>query len=141
MKGDRERCIAAGMDGYLAKPIRPQELDEMLDRYLDVKPPLAELIEACTLSAETVRVDELLERIDGDRNFLAELLDVLRANYPAQVCAGREAVATNDAAGLQRVAHSLKGAFKNLAAPTASDLAAELESMGRRSVLRLRRAR
>jgi CheY-like chemotaxis protein len=34
MKGDREKCLAAGMDGYLAKPIRPQELDEMLDGYL-----------------------------------------------------------------------------------------------------------
>jgi CheY-like chemotaxis protein len=33
MKGDRERCLAAGMDGYLAKPIRPQELDEILERY------------------------------------------------------------------------------------------------------------
>ena len=34
MKGDQERCLAAGMDGYLSKPIRPQELDEILDRYL-----------------------------------------------------------------------------------------------------------
>jgi CheY-like chemotaxis protein len=34
MKGDRERCIAAGMDGYLSKPIRPQELDDLLSRYL-----------------------------------------------------------------------------------------------------------
>jgi two-component system, sensor histidine kinase and response regulator len=34
MKGDEERCLAAGMDGYLAKPIRPQELDAILEKYL-----------------------------------------------------------------------------------------------------------
>ena len=37
MKGDRERCLAAGMDGYLAKPIRPQELDEILDKYVALR--------------------------------------------------------------------------------------------------------
>ncbi len=34
MKGDREKCLAGGMDGYLTKPIRPQELDELLENYL-----------------------------------------------------------------------------------------------------------
>jgi two-component system sensor histidine kinase/response regulator len=37
MKGDQERCLAAGMDGYLTKPIRPQELDEILDKYIAVR--------------------------------------------------------------------------------------------------------
>lgn len=37
MKGDQERCLAAGMDGYLAKPIRPQELDEILNKYVALR--------------------------------------------------------------------------------------------------------
>jgi len=37
MKGDRERCLAAGMDGYLSKPIRPQELDKVLERYVALR--------------------------------------------------------------------------------------------------------
>jgi CheY-like chemotaxis protein len=37
MKGDRERCLASGMDGYLAKPIRPEELDELLTHYVEMK--------------------------------------------------------------------------------------------------------
>ena len=41
MKGDQERCLAAGMDGYLSKPIRPQELDEVLGKYLARKKEFA----------------------------------------------------------------------------------------------------
>jgi CheY-like chemotaxis protein len=37
MKGDRERCLAAGMDGYLSKPIRPQELDSVLEQYVAIR--------------------------------------------------------------------------------------------------------
>jgi PAS domain S-box-containing protein len=49
MKGDQERCLAAGMDGYLVKPIRPQELDEILERYLALRPKSANALEAVRL--------------------------------------------------------------------------------------------
>ena len=47
MKGDREKCIAGGMDGYLTKPIRPQELDEVLEDFVTrrIAPPAAEMAE------------------------------------------------------------------------------------------------
>jgi CheY-like chemotaxis protein len=50
MKGDQERCLAAGMDGYLVKPIRPQELDEILERYLAQRPKSANALESAGLS-------------------------------------------------------------------------------------------
>jgi two-component system sensor histidine kinase/response regulator len=131
MKGDRERCMAAGMDGYLTKPIRPQELDDVLDTYVvkertetPVAPPSDSL-------EESVLQDELLERIDGDRVFLAELLAIFQGDYPAQIRSAHEAIIKGDAAALQRIGHALKGALGNLAAPIAARVAAELESMGR----------
>lgn len=131
MKGDRERCMAAGMDGYLSKPIRPQELDEILDSYVAKERVDHPVEEPSNLREASVCTEELLERIDGDRAFLSELLDLFRQDYPGQLQAAREAVSKGDAAALQRVGHALKGALGNLAAPIASRLAGELESMGR----------
>ena len=133
MKGDRERCIEAGMDGYLSKPIRPQELDEVLDSYVTrERVDFAAESEAVAEPRESaVCATELLERIDGDRAFLAELLALFRDDYPVQVRAAHEAVKTGNAESLQRAAHALKGALANLAAPASSRLAGQLESMGR----------
>jgi CheY-like chemotaxis protein/HPt (histidine-containing phosphotransfer) domain-containing protein len=135
MNGDRERCIAAGMDGYLAKPVRPQELDAFLERYLpanrrELKCQSVKAVSDDAPQASVLR-EELLERVDGDRNFLSELLDLLRGDYPAQIQAMDDAIATSNGPGLQRVAHALKGALGNLAAPIASGFADELESFGR----------
>jgi two-component system, sensor histidine kinase and response regulator len=137
MKGDRERCIAAGMDGYLSKPIRPQELDELLDSYVALERAERPALEAKAAVNDCVCAQELLERVDGDRSFLAELLELFRADYPVQIGKGRQAVVNDDAAGLQQVAHTLKGALKNLAAPAAAELASELEVMGKKGDITL----
>ncbi|QHN04967.1 response regulator [Granulicella sp. WH15] len=134
MKGDRERCMEAGMDGYLSKPIRPQELDEVLDRYLmqqgDEEPMATEPV---TTDSEPSAVDakELMRRIDGDRELLAELLELFRADYPEQMGRARQAVAANNPGELYSIGHTLKGALGNLAATRAAELAAELETIGK----------
>jgi len=131
MKGDRDRCIEAGMDGYLSKPIRAQELDAVLDSYAAAGDREQPAPEVAAPSGVCVSTDELLERLDGDRAFLSELLDLFRADYPAQLSKAREAAARGDAAALEQYAHTLKGALINLAAPAASGLAAEIEAMGK----------
>ncbi len=138
MKGDRERCMAAGMDGYLSKPIRPQELDEVLDRYITQERVdfTADSDADVGPQESAVCATELLERIDGDRAFLSELLALFRDDYPLQVRAAREAVKTGNAEALQRAGHALKGALANLAAPASSQLAGQLESMGRAGDIR-----
>jgi CheY-like chemotaxis protein len=124
MTGDKERCLAAGMDGYLSKPIRPQELDAVLDAYSSASQPI--------ISAESsINVEELMERVDGDRALLAELAEIFREDYPKQILLAHEALAVNDAATVRRIGHSLKGALANLAAPNASGLAASVEAMGK----------
>ena len=131
MKGDRERCLAAGMDGYLAKPIRAQELDEVLEGYLAQKrnSPVMD-IESPGFAQGSVNVDELLERLDGDRAFLAELTEVFRNDYPRQLRGIRDALEANDPAGVRQRSHALKGALSSLAANRARDMAAGLERQG-----------
>jgi CheY-like chemotaxis protein len=130
MKGDRERCLAAGMDGYLSKPIAPQELDDVLDRYSSPGRPEATAAQTNGIQEGPVHVKDLFERIDGDRAFLSELLQLLREDSPEQIRTAREAIANGDAAALQQVGHALRGALANLAAPTAAAIAGELESKG-----------
>jgi two-component system sensor histidine kinase/response regulator len=141
MKGDRERCMAAGMDGYLSKPIRQQELDDVLDTYLAPDYPNLFPSKPDDLPETSVCVEELFERIDGDRSFLSELLVIFLGDYPGQIQSAREAIAKNNAAELQRVGHALKGALGNLAAPIASGIAGELESMGQSGNISLAGAR
>jgi two-component system, sensor histidine kinase and response regulator len=138
MKGDRERCMAAGSDGYLSKPISPELLDEALDRYVHRR---QDDIRLKTNSGQspvaTVNAAELLLRIDGDRILLGELAEILRKEYPEQLRGARESIARGDARGLELVGHALKGALDNLSATSASGFASELELMGRSSNLAL----
>ena len=131
MNGDRERCLAVGMDGYISKPIRPQELDDVLDTYINQKPTAAPQGEPDTVIHGFVDVEQLLDRIDDDRSFLAELVDIFRREYPQNVRAVKTAIDAQNAPDLQRAAHALKGALGNLSASGASAMAGDLERMGR----------
>lgn len=135
MKGDRERCLAAGMDGYLAKPIRAHELDDVLDGYVARKAAAPEVLQSPEPNAaslgSSIDVDELLERVGGDPDFLAELIDVFHRDYPQQLREIGQAVASGDAARLAQRSHALKGALSTLAATDAENKAEALESMGR----------
>ena len=131
MNGDRERCLAVGMDGYISKPIRPQELDELLDTFVAQKASAVSLVKPAPVVNGSVDVGQLLDRIDDDRAFLAELIEIFRREYPGNLDAAQTAVSAQNPAGLQRSAHALKGALGNLSAISASAIAAELESMGR----------
>lgn len=62
MKGDQERCLAAGMDGYLAKPIRPQELDEILNKYVALRRERSAAASQNPIAAEQPVGQELVQR-------------------------------------------------------------------------------
>src|SRR5262249_29197385 len=105
MKGDRERCLAAGMDGSIAKPIQLSELWQAIDAAL----PAA----AATPSAPGGPVVDraaVLARTGGDRELLQELIEIFRGDYPRHLADIKAAVAAGDAARLNRSAHALKGA-------------------------------
>jgi CheY-like chemotaxis protein len=131
MKGDRERCIEAGMDGYLSKPIRQQELDELLENCMERKRP--DILAAATPSVQKPSVDaaELLERVDGDYSFITELAELFRTDYPRHLRTAREALSRQDSPAVEKASHALKGALVNLAAGPASRIAQDLEAIAR----------
>jgi two-component system, sensor histidine kinase and response regulator len=139
MQGDRERCLAAGMDGYLTKPIRPWALDEVLEKFSEQKEKNSIAGEgAPTTSAPSPSISdpdpidrpELLDRVDNDREFLTELLNLFREDGPKQLAEIEKALAKKDSGEVQRGAHSLRGTLANLSARSASELAADIELAG-----------
>jgi CheY-like chemotaxis protein len=131
MAGDRERCMAAGMDGYITKPIRTQELDEILDTFLAPKEELSTRSDPAPIPNNSVEVISLLDRIDDDRAFLAKLVEIFRQEYPNSLQDAQRAIDQQKPADLERVGHAFKGMLGNLSATDASALAAELEAIGR----------
>jgi len=142
MKGDRERALAAGMDDYITKPVRVDELARVLNRWASesVQRPLTEAARAPAapsgLPASTswpildgARIS-YLETECGDE-LTAELIESFLTRAPGNLTSLREAVEADDADGIQRGAHHLKGSSGNIGAARITALCAELEAMGR----------
>jgi two-component system sensor histidine kinase/response regulator len=130
MKGDRERCLEAGMDGYMSKPIRPQELDEILDRF--ARPAdLGNCVRKAVPATKGIDAEELVARTEGDHALIVELAEAFSENSPRLMQSVREAFERRNPLALERSAHALKGCLSNLAAANGTVLAAELEELGR----------
>ena len=131
MKGDRERCLVAGMDGYLAKPVHREELLVLLDRLVQRQDLASDDPPRPADDLQIVNRDELLERVDGDLEFLTQLRELFRSGYPEALREIDAAIQAGDPEGLQRAAHGLKGMVANLAGRSAFDAALRLEQMSR----------
>jgi CheY-like chemotaxis protein len=130
MKTDEERCLAAGMDGYLSKPIRPAELLRAVQR-LDRAAPEAVADDTGAAPAEILDRSALLDDVGRDVAFLRMLVDLFHQQGPQLLDEIRVAIATHDSESLQCAAHSLKGSMKNLHAGAAAHAASRLELIGR----------
>jgi CheY-like chemotaxis protein/HPt (histidine-containing phosphotransfer) domain-containing protein len=143
MKGDRERCMAAGMDGYVTKPIRAAELYEAilaLARSPDAANVLGSSLGHPSVGsggAEEPPADlsSLLETVGGDAELVSELVALFVEDAPGQIKDIRGAILRGDSRTLNEAAHKLKGSVANFGAEKAKDLAFTLEKMGREAEL------
>ena len=132
MKGDRERCLRAGMDGYIVKPMKPEEILTVIRQYASSADDVPE-ITRCELPkpASVLNRAELMLRVDGDTTVLAEMIDLFRQEAQATMIQLDEMVRNNDCRAVERTAHKLKGSLSVFGAAAASTAAANLEQLGR----------
>jgi response regulator RpfG family c-di-GMP phosphodiesterase len=125
MKGDRERCLEAGMDDYVAKPIRAQQLFQTLQSVLGAP------ADAVPAAAEGgIDWNQVLHALDNDRELVHCVVDTVLEEAPRLLQTVREAIANADAEAIRTAAHALKGAIHNLGLSPAYTCAFQLEQMG-----------
>jgi PAS domain S-box-containing protein len=131
MKGDRERCLAVGMDGYISKPIRTKELEQAIAQLMGAQNSARVPVSETDQADGVIDHAALLAGVDGNRRLLRDLVRLFLADCPQRVAEIKEAIRRSDAEALGRAAHSLKGSVGNFAAKNAFAAAQRLETMGR----------
>ncbi len=142
MQGDREKCLEAGMDDYITKPISTKDLRRVVDQWAS-EAFQQESLNAESLSGsssvdgaphpDTVRpvdFERVVDNFGGDRNLFVEVFETFLGTLPDLVGELQEASLASDGTRLKAAAHSLKGAASSVCAEPIRQLAEQLEQMG-----------
>ncbi|MFP4501716.1 MAG: PAS domain S-box protein [Candidatus Hydrogenedentota bacterium] len=128
LTGDRDRCLQAGMDDYVAKPIKPEQLIETIERAL--RGATADSSNSVDNGDDSERIfdrDVLIGKLDGDAALCDELIGIFMADVPERLDSLRAALDDNDMETLRHQAHAIKAAAGNVGAVSLSEIAAAIE--------------
>ena len=132
LKGDREKCLNAGMDDYIAKPIHPNKLSDVIEKWL--KDPRgaheAEIVHESLPEDDIFDKNSFLDRLLGDEDLAKEIINGFIEDYLRQIDIIKEALDNKNANVIYCKAHSLKGAAANISATTLKNLAYQIEIAG-----------
>lgn len=136
MKGDREKCLEAGMDDYISKPLEPEQVFSAIQRWTQVAPrhrsgdtkPLGMQPQH---DVPMVDIQTALPRFNGDLSMLIELLQLFSKQLPEDIQKLTHAVEAEDAKELWHLAHNLKGAAATFSVTRVTLLALEIETLAR----------
>jgi PAS domain S-box-containing protein len=121
LTGDRERCLEAGMDAYVSKPLQVAELFGAIEQLIAVEPPGVELSSA---------VRAFVGEVDPDGSLLSQMIETFSGTCLKRLRSIEDSIRSNDAEGLVRSAHCLKGAISNFGVRKAIAAAGRLEEIG-----------
>ena len=130
MKGDKERCLEAGMDGYLSKPVNSQAIGEAIARFVGIR-SVGSVPEPITIfPSRSWDYARALQRVEGDRGLLFELMEIFLDETPKQLVVLEKAISDRDFENVHRTAHTLKGELGYLSLAGAAESAKLLENLG-----------
>jgi CheY-like chemotaxis protein/HPt (histidine-containing phosphotransfer) domain-containing protein len=135
MKGDRERCLEAGMDDYVPKPISSETLLNAINALADQHPVGNTMSNAEdekeSPEAPILDREALLKAFDNDWDFFLEVVVMFVADYPQMMTDIKQAIDQQDPSKLERTAHALKGMLGNFQVASSVEKAFTLEKLGR----------
>ncbi len=142
MSGDRNRCLDAGMDDYVGKPISATAVSEALSRVIEGSPAALDAVSQnsvdyleSSLDPSPIDFEAALAKFDGDRDFLNELFDIFLQTTPEMVASLKSAVEKRDLRAAGKAAHLIKGSVSNFCAEPAYAAALRLEQICRNGTL------
>jgi HPt (histidine-containing phosphotransfer) domain-containing protein len=140
MRGDREKCLQAGMDGYVSKPIHQQELWNALQSVVSARsaPRRSDSApEQVPVNGDPESPDwsTALKAVGGDSRLLLEVVQAFLEECPRLLDELEPALQRNDAPAVQRIGHTIKGTLRLFNVPRLSELAHRVEVLGREQKL------
>jgi PAS domain S-box-containing protein len=125
MEGDRRRCISEGMDGYLGKPVKKEELLQAISSLVCNEAAVPE----SEPDLHSIDLESAIRQLGGDEGILREIADIFLHEYPGMLNALKIAVDNRDCRAISEISHALKGNLGSFCAEAAADAASRLNEL------------